>query len=99
MDNGPALHLLSWGPLPYGAVYCGRVLAASEQESAKIKYVSTQDMDQEWADPGIDARLLKGVEFDEVSKLDFSDKALAAHRDEVASVIDDPKWFLLVRFD
>ncbi len=95
----PDIHLLSWGPLSYAAVHCGVPLDGAARDQAKLKYATTQDTDQTWADAGVDGKFVAGVEFARTRTLDFSEAALAAIEQEVGAVLPGPGWFLIVRYD
>lgn len=108
-DTEPQPILLSWGPLCYGSVHVGERSHDSESTNATYRYVSNQDMYQQWHLEGVDGELIEfthprgyetsmSVEFTEALPLDFSDEAVEGYKQEV-SELDDPAFFLVCRYD
>jgi hypothetical protein len=88
----PQAYLLSWGPLCYAAVYAG--IAATRDDKPVYKFIANQDMHQEWSQSGVDGVHLESVEFSSVNELELTEARL-----EVAAKHDQPRFWLICRYD
>lgn len=94
----PEMHLTSWGPLPMVALSVGVVHPSAEKDGAVYKFHSVQDMEQIWAEDGVDGVSIASCEYTDVQTLDLGDEALDALL-EKASKLEDPRFYLTVRYD
>lgn len=88
----PALHLMSWGPRPYAAIYAGTL--RQRDELATHTFVANLGAEQEIYDTGVDGVLVAHVEFDDVEALSLDDDAVAKQL-AGATGIDDPALYLV----
>ena len=85
----PALYLLSWGPLCYGAIHIG--VAASRDGTHVHGFVANQDMRQEWSSMGVDGVLLESVDFSDVLAIQLPEPKLDG--------VENPGFWLICRYD
>jgi hypothetical protein len=88
----PQAYMLSWGPLCYAALYAG--VAATRDDTPVYKFIANQDMHQQWSQSGVDGVHLESVEFSSIGEFDLTPERL-----EVASKLDNPKFWLICRYD
>lgn len=88
----PRAYMLSWGPLCYAALYAG--VAATRDDAPVYKFIANQDMTQQWSQSGVDGVHLESVEFSSIGEF-----TLTPDRLEVASKLDQPKFWLICRYD
>jgi hypothetical protein len=94
-SEAPAAHLLSWGPLCYGALYVGVPRSKDDPEPPVHEFVANQDMNQEWSTEGIDGVRLVSVEFSDIDELSLSPIEDLAQ----ATPLPNPGYWLICRYD
>lgn len=98
LEETPAIHLSSCGPLSYTALVYGELHPSEERDLAQYQFHSQQNMDQEWHEQGVDGLMVGMADYSDITTVVLGPTHQEQWLERVA-LKANPQLFMTVRYD